>query len=1424
VAMVLPRRVAENIDHFTGRAWLLPKLLEWWDQSNERLFLLTGGPGTGKSMLVAWLAGFGPPPQDPTAHEQLTRLRSFFKAAHFCQASSRNISPQAFAESMASQLSKSVKGFSDALAATVADRVTITANQAIGTVAAGGTLTGISIGRLDLGTLGDELSFDRALTQPLKILYDSGHSEPMLLLVDALDEAQTYTGVTLPDLLSSLSDLPAGVRILAVTRDEPGVLKFFRDIPPFDLINNAPADVDDVRVYAIQRLSALTAVLEAKRSEFADRLSRQAAGLFLYAAMVLDELLQRTAAELPDLATYPLPKGLSGLYQRFLNRVLGKDEQVWPERYRPLLGVIAVAQGDGLTTPQLASIIERELGGVGDTLRRCKQYLGGKLPDGPFRPFHKSFADFLLEDKDNIDYHIDARSMHRLIANHYWSKHRDEPAKRDDYKVRDASAAQGVNPENIDDYGLHHLALHLALAGLKDELDSLLDDRWARIKESREGTLSGFLSDVRLAWQFAEAADNLDLQVRYALFEASVHSQSCNLPPSLLRALLQRHVWTPAQALGHTKQISNVQQRAVAITILAEWITPDLFDQGYSLALAIPYDSDRIEPLSALIARAPESVRSKMVCEVIAALGRLQYDSDKAWKLSRVAAQLSQSGLTDALDLALAVRFDDDRASAIAGLVPYLPESCLPNAKKALWFMDSDNALRDAVAGLIALAHRLSDREQEAVWQRAVAMARGANDEQVRIRTLTLLAGHLPDCMLPQVFEAVYGSPTLPVHAELVAALLPRCRESDRPRLLELGMRAVDQMGGGTDPERVRRYIAFLPFLAPEQSRRVFEIALAEARDQRYCQAKANALALLIPHAPSEMTNELQQEALEDVRRVPRSDALIALAECVPTSYKCELVDIACGLQDENSRAESLAGMARQLSPALLLKVLSAASIIVQDEQRLGLLDDLAPWISADMLPQAMAVARAIRDHDEGVAALLALCEQLPPSDCSLVPEQLLETVTAVIDPLMRIKSLHRLAKVLPEPVRTVVWSRLLEALRSSLHSSDSLLVALADIGADLPAQRLTEVLAMVDGWTNVHQRGQALLALAPVLPAGRIGEAIEGAFDIWFLPGRAEALISLFPRLSDFDRRKVLRRILDQAQHGKESECADVIRKLAPHLPPDLVAESKTLADSFRLIHRESAVVALLPYLPVEFQSDVSRTVVEKLGELSNYQLQIELLEALADGGYLSGQVVDKALDGARTIRDHGFRARALVRLLPNLSPDHQLGVAQEALAECGAVTLPSDRLEIVIGLVSHLSVDNGWKDLFWTAYTVAYARDRARALLNILPVVSPEERGKYLADSVVQGAAWVYERQPARGARERAEAWAGLLDNWRQLGPADARIAWARGLRALASRPRPELLLDLAFFAPILRYLGGVESVGAAMKATQEARRMWP
>ena len=101
----LPEKILSNIDNFTGRKWLLPRILDWYDNSTERLLLITGDPGTGKSMLTAWLANFGPPPEDPDDFYRLQRLRDQVRGVHFCQAGGGSITPKNLSINLENQLS-----------------------------------------------------------------------------------------------------------------------------------------------------------------------------------------------------------------------------------------------------------------------------------------------------------------------------------------------------------------------------------------------------------------------------------------------------------------------------------------------------------------------------------------------------------------------------------------------------------------------------------------------------------------------------------------------------------------------------------------------------------------------------------------------------------------------------------------------------------------------------------------------------------------------------------------------------------------------------------------------------------------------------------------------------------------------------------------------------------------------------------------------------------------------------------------------------------------------------------------------------------------------------------------------------------------------------------------------------------------------
>lgn len=481
------------MERFTGRTWLISRVYEWLTQSEDQIFLVSGEPGSGKSAFIEWLNSTGLLPADVKARRELDHIRSLVRAAHFCDAASGNIAPKSFAQHVAEQLLRRISGFGEALTASLEDRVQITVRQEIGRSEGNDKITGLHIEHLDLGSLGEEFSFNLVLREPLIKLYKGRYDEPLLLLVDALDEAAMYTGqVTIVELLARLKDLPPQVRLLITTRPDPRIIKYYPDCQKADLIEDAPRDTDDVRQEVFERLRGFD---EARRNVLTERISEAAEGNFLYAHLVIDDLLTQRGNGV-DLENLPLPEKLSGLYHTFLNRELARDEGRWFETFEPVLGLIAVSFGNGLTGSQIESIVGRR---VRHELRICKQYLDGELPEGPFKLFHKSLSDFLLLDEKNLDYRIEAAEMHRRIVDYY-------------------RGGTTMTWERMDDYGWRHMTAHAleAEAGLGFKtLFEICDEGFLAAKHRSVGGAAALEDDWARVFQACRAADDFQRLVRY---------------------------------------------------------------------------------------------------------------------------------------------------------------------------------------------------------------------------------------------------------------------------------------------------------------------------------------------------------------------------------------------------------------------------------------------------------------------------------------------------------------------------------------------------------------------------------------------------------------------------------------------------------------------------------------------------------------------------------------------------------------------------------------------------------------------------------------------------------------------------------------------------------------------------------------------
>ena len=435
--------IRDRTQLFSGRGWVFRAIDKWLrDRQGSRVFLLCGGPGTGKTAIAARVA------QASLGEVQLDRCPSlqpgFLTYLHFCQAGrDSTLSPMAFVQSLSQALANRVPGFREALERQGSQQIVINSPVTVhGPVAAGAHVAGAEIKQINITIRGTDarLMFDTAVRQPLKAVAATPPAlEPIVVLVDSLDEALSLGDETnIVRLLQLVSDLPLEVRFILTSRSKNDRVTDFVGNPSLDLITDAPRTEHEIETYAQTRLAP---VAEPVRTDLAKLIETKSVGNFLYAYHVLNDLLSRPISAA---APIELPDTLQGVYRRFLERQITPSSNEWRNELRPLLGTIVVARGDGLTRSQLRGITNLAEERVDDRLNSLSEYLvGGTNADDPLRIYHQSFREFLLEDQK---YSIYPAARHAAAAAFFLGAH-----------------GKTLN-NGPDDYALRHTPYHLAEA------------------------------------------------------------------------------------------------------------------------------------------------------------------------------------------------------------------------------------------------------------------------------------------------------------------------------------------------------------------------------------------------------------------------------------------------------------------------------------------------------------------------------------------------------------------------------------------------------------------------------------------------------------------------------------------------------------------------------------------------------------------------------------------------------------------------------------------------------------------------------------------------------------------------------------------------------------------------------------------------
>ena len=236
---------------------------------------------------------------------------------------------------------------------------------------------------------------------------------PVVIVVDALDEADRAEPGSGANRLFLPRTLPPGVFVIITTREESDPELVVDTETDIWIRDNDPANMKDVADYVRRFLAAHSADLGAQLAEtgsddgeFVEWVTQASEGNFMYLVYVLRDLANQRLSLDPKQAVAGLPKGLTGYYQQHWSKMKDSDNTLFTTRQRPVLCFLAISL-EPVTLMQLVEWTQLEPGDVMQVLSDWQEFLNcdNSNPEH-YRIYHRSFAEF-LDKQENLQWYHD---------------------------------------------------------------------------------------------------------------------------------------------------------------------------------------------------------------------------------------------------------------------------------------------------------------------------------------------------------------------------------------------------------------------------------------------------------------------------------------------------------------------------------------------------------------------------------------------------------------------------------------------------------------------------------------------------------------------------------------------------------------------------------------------------------------------------------------------------------------------------------------------------------------------------------------------------------------------------------------------------------------------------------------------------------
>lgn len=340
--------IASKSEGFVGRRFVFEAFEKFLKQNKSGYFLIQGGPGIGKTVLLS----------------QLVKIREY--PHHFNVASMNIRTPRQFLTNACAQL----------------------------------------IARYDLPyeSLPDSVADDSSfLVQCLEEAAAKPENRPVVFAIDALDESDRLGLRYNDNLLHLPAILPEGAYIVATSRQIDDLRLTVENQERFLIESGSEENLLDLRTYisprirSDEKLQGRLAEWRMTEETFISTLLEKSEGNFIYLSYMLPALAQ---GKFISGTAEDLPQGLMAYYHNHWRQVTDAEQSEQNTLYTLILGMVTAAH-EPVTCEQLQKWTGEDRVSIENTLRRWPEFLEKDDTGGiqKYRVYHTSFRDFL--DKTN---------------------------------------------------------------------------------------------------------------------------------------------------------------------------------------------------------------------------------------------------------------------------------------------------------------------------------------------------------------------------------------------------------------------------------------------------------------------------------------------------------------------------------------------------------------------------------------------------------------------------------------------------------------------------------------------------------------------------------------------------------------------------------------------------------------------------------------------------------------------------------------------------------------------------------------------------------------------------------------------------------------------------------------------------------------